>query len=179
MKMFTASALFCAMLVLAGVADGQIDLPIEPEPYADLGDSVPEEEEDSMEDSLCPEGWTPASFGCVLFVPFERTWAESEEFCQVMFGNLSSLLGDEYFDSILLAIDSAGIETKQVWVGGFNSTEDSSWTSSQESKFEGWCSGEAAQPEHHCAKLVFGDKVCLDYMPCDAKLPSVCTMMDT
>ncbi|KAL7392037.1 hypothetical protein ABVT39_018624 [Epinephelus coioides] len=134
-------------------------------------------------DFSCPDGWTMFDTRCLLYVPETMTWAEAEHNCQsgngAYDGNLASVFEEYYFDEIQEVMQKAGHKSGQVWVGGSKAPGDSSWSWSDYMSpniFPNWCSGEPSK--ENCLKINFEENAsgCLEGSPCDAELPSVCSM---
>ncbi|XP_035852772.1 type-2 ice-structuring protein-like [Sander lucioperca] len=116
---------------------------------------------------------------CLLYVPNNKTWAQAEQHCKSMTGNLASVINTEYSDQIKKVMQSAGQQSKQIWVGGYNTPEvcpSWSWIDPWFHGFYHWCTEEH---KNHCLQLTFEENAsgCLDDMQCDAELPSVCSIV--
>ncbi|XP_033474936.1 lactose-binding lectin l-2-like isoform X2 [Epinephelus lanceolatus] len=133
----------------------------------------------------CPDGWTMFDTRCLLYVPENMTWTEAEQNCQSgngdfhAYGNLASVFEEYYFDEIQEVMQKAGHKSGQVWVGGSKAPGGSSWSWSDYMSpniFPNWCSKEPSK--ENCLKINFEENAsgCLEGSPCDAELPSVCSM---
>ncbi|XP_008303510.1 regenerating islet-derived protein 4-like [Stegastes partitus] len=132
----------------------------------------------------CPHGWTTYSVHCLLYVPGTMTWTQAKKHCEAegAGATLASVFDKTFAEDIRDVMQSFGHTHGQVWVGGHNTQKNPSWSWSDflgVQHFTQFCRGESANHEHHCLQLTVGEKEggCLDDMRCDAKLPSVCSII--
>ncbi|XP_008303509.1 type-2 ice-structuring protein-like [Stegastes partitus] len=142
---------------------------------------IPEDDYDDWSLS-CPYGWTMYRTRCLLYVPRNMTWTQAEEHCKAMEGTLASVYDAGHAKEIREQMQSFGESHGKVWVGGHNTPENPSWSWSDflgVHQFTQFCGGQSAKNEHHCLQLTFAEtgSGCLDYMHCDAELPSVCSIV--
>ncbi|KAG7236264.1 hypothetical protein INR49_001180 [Caranx melampygus] len=134
--------------------------------------------------SFCPEGWTWISTHCLFYVSTAMTWAEAERNCRSYskgtYESLASVRDSYRADQIHELMKKAGNEHGQVWVGGHNTADDPSWTWTDigySGQFHQWCS--EAKREHHCMQANYegSPSGCLADRDCDARLPSICSIV--
>ncbi|KAF1389665.1 hypothetical protein PFLUV_G00075820 [Perca fluviatilis] len=197
MKMLTVCALLCAMVALTGAYPGilkatQNPIPTDTDTTTTTITTTPNlpvtEDPFGGWRPYCPDGWTMFNTRCLLYVPKNMTWAQAEQHCRYMTGNLASVINTEYSDQIQKVLQSAGQKSKQIWVGGYN-TPERSWSWTDPYLFHGfhdWCIHSDVEPENptvesknHCLQITFEENAsgCLDDMQCDAELPSVCSII--
>ncbi|XP_028434374.1 type-2 ice-structuring protein isoform X2 [Perca flavescens] len=174
MKMLTVCALLCAMVALTGAY-------ILPETTTTPNLPVTEDHFGGWR-PYCPDGWTMFNTRCLLYVPKIMTWAQAEQHCKYMNGNLASVINTQYSDEIRKVLQSAGQKSKQIWVGGYNTPERPSWSWTDpfiSHGFHDWCIHSTVEPKNHCLQITFEENAsgCLDDMQCDAELPSVCSIV--
>ncbi|XP_017289121.1 type-2 ice-structuring protein-like [Kryptolebias marmoratus] len=131
----------------------------------------------------CPGGWTMHSIQCLHYNPQNMTWDEAKRHCESMGqGSLASVYDDMLAEEIHQELTHAGHQHGPVWVGGYKSPRNPSWSWSDYvgfNQFADFCQGDSAHHENDCLQIVFDENEsgCLDDRKCDMKLPSICGMI--
>ncbi|XP_041643382.1 type-2 ice-structuring protein-like [Cheilinus undulatus] len=156
MKMWTVSALLCAMMAVTVGAAADLHV--------------------FSKSSNCPCGWTEFQDRCYIYVSKTMTWSEAQRNCQNMKANLASVRSFEEYTAIrgLTAVDQYG----STWIGASDAQQERYWfwADGTPFTFTYWCS---YQPDHsgvgpHCLHMNFGVNKCWDDAECKARFPSVC-----
>lgn len=139
---------------------------------------------DHLGPSFCPEGWTHISTHCLFYVSTPMAWEEAESHCHSYskgtWESLASLEDGHRADQIHELMKKAGNEHGQVWVGGHNTADNPTWTwtdIAHSSQLHQWCS--EGKHEHHCLQANYegNSSGCLSDRDCDARLPSICSIV--
>ncbi|XP_034412859.1 type-2 ice-structuring protein-like isoform X2 [Cyclopterus lumpus] len=165
MKTLTVSALVCAMMALAGAAEG-----------------APEEDQMAKShlvkgSTACSGGWTLLHDRCFHYVPRALRWAEAEKHCVFMGGNLASVHSAQEYHSIQALMISTSHQYKETWIGGSDAEEEKQWFWSDGTPFHylNWCSGEPNNMhQQNCLQMNYGADKCWDDDHCSRQKPSVC-----
>ncbi|XP_013856805.1 type-2 ice-structuring protein [Austrofundulus limnaeus] len=125
----------------------------------------------------CPDGWTMHSVQCLRYNPQEMSWAQAKRHCESLQGTLASVFDEMMAGELHQELTQAGHEPGPVWVGGYRSSERSSWSWTDGlgfSQFADFCGGASAPQD--CLQISFHEHQsgCLGELQCEVKLPSVC-----
>ncbi|KAI7811197.1 ladderlectin [Triplophysa rosa] len=126
----------------------------------------------------CPSGWQKFGSQCFKFFKEQKTWAEAEQHCIELGGNLASIhsqLTHNYLKSLVKR--EAGAMTR-TWIGGHDATQDFIWFWSDGSRFvyKDWHTGEPnnAEGAEKCLEMGYGEEQRWNDAPCSTKLFFLC-----
>uniref|UniRef100_I3K9E2 C-type lectin domain-containing protein n=1 Tax=Oreochromis niloticus TaxID=8128 RepID=I3K9E2_ORENI len=157
MKLFTVSAVLCAMICLATTA---------------------EEHHHDKTSACCPAGWTRYRKQCYIYVSEYMTWAEAQKNCQSMNANQASVQSLAEYQRIQQVIFDATQENRLAWLGGSDAQQEGYWfwINGAKFKYTNWCPGEPSNylNTQHCIQMNYSQEKCWDDQICDTRLPSVC-----
>ncbi|XP_061908281.1 ladderlectin-like [Entelurus aequoreus] len=95
----------------------------------------------------CPEGWTQLDARCYIFKAESRTFIDAESVCNILGGNLVSILSalENSLVQKLILVSGAS----EAWIGLHDAVEDDQffWTDGSEFKFENFAQGEPGNDE--------------------------------
>ncbi|XP_047435774.1 lymphocyte antigen 75-like [Mugil cephalus] len=184
MKMLAVSLLVCSVVALTRA----LSLPRTDYPLPETTVPLATEEPTFIVDWLptCPHGWSSFDTHCVVYVPEKKSLHEAEADClsmgHAMPGFLASVTEARSPEEIHSMMKKAGQEQGQVWVRDPQSEQSSSWlwffwSYNHGDNFDNFCHQGSAKQENQCLVLNFegSNAGCLDYVPCDTKLPSICS----
>lgn len=197
MKMLTVTLFVCAMMVLTRATPlpqtedqpEPVETTVESTTDADSWTTGPKEPDDNHDgyELSCSDGWTMCRTGvcCLRYVAEHLTWTEAERNCQSGMGTLANVI--ETLDDIYDVMKTAGHKNGQIWVGACNTSEDPDWPMSM-------IHGRATYAPH-CLQVGADTDAdykfrtaetteesgnahgCLNETQCDARLPSVCSVI--
>ncbi|KAK9533302.1 hypothetical protein VZT92_008428 [Zoarces viviparus] len=141
-------------------------------------------EDDQSESDLvkrgayCSSGWTECSGRCFHYIPTAMTWAEAEENCLSLGGNLASVHNTLEYHGIQKIILDFSHASATTWIGGSDAQQDKKWFWSDGTLFNylNWCRGEPNNQggNQACLQMNHGDGKCWDDVHCSREIPSVC-----
>ncbi|XP_061678166.1 galactose-specific lectin nattectin-like [Syngnathoides biaculeatus] len=84
----------------------------------------------------CPQEWTQLDSKCYIFENEPRTFSDAESVCNILGGNLASILNG-LENAIVLEVFRAGGEDTEAWIGFFDSLEADNyiWTDGSDGSF--------------------------------------------
>ncbi|XP_016522018.1 ladderlectin-like isoform X1 [Poecilia formosa] len=131
-----------------------------------------------LQGSCCPSGWTPINGRCFLYVASEMSWAKAEKNCLSLGANLASIHNVNEYHQVQALITAASRGSGQTWIGASDAEQERTWLWSDGSPmiYTNWCRG---QPDNwkgnqNCVVMNYQDNKCWDDHTCDVSLPSVC-----
>lgn len=134
--------------------------------------------QEGTKESSCPSDWHPYGSRCLKFVSIQQSWADSEQNCLALGGNLASVHNLlEYRFMQALTKDTNG-HLPDTWVGGFDAVKEGLWMWSDGSRFDytHWNTGEpnnAGEGEDCLQMNAASEKLWFD-VPCEWKFASLC-----
>ncbi|KAF4074843.1 hypothetical protein AMELA_G00228050 [Ameiurus melas] len=124
----------------------------------------------------CNTGWTGFGNKCYKYVAEAKPWAEAEQHCQLLGGNLASVHSNQT-QLILKNMGKIAGSYKRTWIGAQDATQQSTylWSDGSVFDFSAWHSRE---PNHsggeHCVEMNYGGEVKWNDAKCNIHLYFVC-----
>ncbi|KAL4007825.1 hypothetical protein ACER0C_001677 [Sarotherodon galilaeus] len=126
MKLLTASALLCAMMVLTAAAGEWYILNKPPS---------------------CPCGWTEYYDQRFFYVSEALAWVDAQRKCESMNANLASVHSLEEYQLLQRVIFDATKASERTWIGGFDGQRGYwFWIDGTRFQYTNWCKSE---PNNH------------------------------
>ncbi|KAL6481361.1 hypothetical protein MHYP_G00094410 [Metynnis hypsauchen] len=126
----------------------------------------------------CENDWARFGRTCYKYIAELKTWAEAEEYCISLGGNLAAIHSAQTQDFLKKLGRSKDGKYFRTWIGAHDGTQDFVWFWSDGSKFDfkAWHSGEPNNKERaeKCLEMNYGDEVLWNDARCSTKLYSVC-----
>ncbi|XP_034721924.1 type-2 ice-structuring protein-like [Etheostoma cragini] len=121
----------------------------------------------------CPHNWSKFGQRCFFLEKARRTWANAQQFCKTIGGNLASIHSAEEYNHL------QQMTSEPTWIGGSACQEETNWfwTDGTTLDFTFWC---PAQPdntkEQCCLQMNTGVGQCWDDVGCSSMQQSICVM---
>uniref|UniRef100_A0A4W5LT95 C-type lectin domain-containing protein n=1 Tax=Hucho hucho TaxID=62062 RepID=A0A4W5LT95_9TELE len=128
------------LLLSAAIALGDANLNqllgLEPLLKTEVEQTPPVEAQVAAVESSCPSDWHTYGSRCFKFVSIPQSWADSEQHCLALGGNLASVQNLlEYQFMQALTKDTNG-HLPDTWLGGFDAVKEGLWMWSDGSRFD-------------------------------------------
>ncbi|XP_054878106.1 galactose-specific lectin nattectin-like [Poeciliopsis prolifica] len=123
----------------------------------------------------CPPGWTWFERRCYIFVKVKKSWAEAENDCLSMNGNLASFhSSNDYYFLKHLVYRTTGKDTRS-WIGGHSALIEGIWFWSDGSKFvfNSWTRNNTSDGKR-CMDINIAGQTLLSGADCYTTLPYIC-----
>uniref|UniRef100_A0A8C9XXM0 C-type lectin domain-containing protein n=1 Tax=Sander lucioperca TaxID=283035 RepID=A0A8C9XXM0_SANLU len=124
----------------------------------------------------CPPGWTESDQKCYMFHSSKKDWADAENFCTTIGGNLASIHTAEEYKLIREGIQMVTGTNKNTWKGSW--VGDGVWLWSDGSKFDfkGWGKVEPnGQAKENCMEINYKGQDYVNDTNCDQKKSFFCS----
>ena len=171
------------LLLSAAIALGDANLiqllGLEPLLKTEVEQTPPVEAQVAAVESSCPLDWYTYGSRCFKFVSIPQSWADSEQHCLALGGNLASVHSPlEYQFMQALTKDTNG-HLPDTWLGGFDAVKEGLWMWSDGSRFSytNWNTDEPnnAGGGEDCLQMnAASEKLWFD-VPCEWKFVSLCS----
>ncbi|XP_061910715.1 ladderlectin-like [Entelurus aequoreus] len=88
-------------------------------------------------DECCPKGWTQLNKRCFIYQEEERTFLDAESICNLLGGNLASILSALEYATVLEVIKLTDDPITDTWIGLHQAVETDTflWTDGSDFKF--------------------------------------------
>ncbi|XP_048084339.1 ladderlectin-like [Alosa alosa] len=127
----------------------------------------------------CPYSWFHYGTRCFRFVHTARTWAESEQYCVMIGGNLASVHNKKEYNFIKDLVRRHTHDSRITWIGGYDALQEGLWLWSDGSRFDytHWYPGEPNNygKREHCLVINFKDLRGWNDGQCSDRFSSVCS----
>ncbi|XP_035985639.1 type-2 ice-structuring protein [Fundulus heteroclitus] len=193
MKMLTLPILLCALLALSSTADAQdVSGTKEPVPEQTV-DEIPAPEAPLLGEAgndtdasgksvakratSCPGGWTLYRSRCFLYVSASYYWAQAENYCVSLGGNLASVHSSVEHEWLRNFIYGRTRNYPLTWIGGSDGEQERMWFWSDGSRFSynSWCPGmPRTTTSYNCIAMNNSACRCWSDLPCSHRYPFVC-----
>ncbi|KAK7162145.1 hypothetical protein R3I94_004710 [Phoxinus phoxinus] len=126
----------------------------------------------------CPEGWEKFGTQCFKYVSDSKSWAEAEEQCVDLGGNLASVHSQITHNFLKTFVKKNSKGSTRTWIGAHDAPQEFIWFWSDGSKFEynDWHTDEPNNTggSERCVEMAYGGENRWNDAPCGTLLPFVC-----
>ncbi|XP_051767806.1 ladderlectin [Ctenopharyngodon idella] len=129
----------------------------------------------------CPSDWDKFGTQCFKFFSDPKSWAEAEEHCVALGGNLASIQSSLTHTFLKNFVKKQSKGNTRSWIGAHDAPQAFIWFWSDGSKFEynDWHTGEPNNggDAERCVEMGYGDEIRWNDARCETHLPFVCYKM--
>ncbi|XP_061825996.2 galactose-specific lectin nattectin-like [Nerophis lumbriciformis] len=123
-------------------------------------------------DECCPKGWTQLDKRCFIYQKNARTFTDAESICNLLGGNLASILSALEYATVLQVIKLKEDPIDDTWIGLHEALEADTflWTDGSDFDFSAF---NADNDAGDCVEIESSDEL-WDNETCDSDNPFVC-----